>query len=127
LAIDINGVVVLDSLAASVVVVLVRGREGSMPVTSDFVRELFTAANQIEVVSTSESSIERAASTIKDQRERLAALGNILPLTQDITADLPKLLRHFDVTPPQFIAVTLIKCADEIVRLGRLLGTSEGR
>jgi hypothetical protein len=109
LAIDIKGVVVLDSLAASVVVVLVRGREGSMPVTSDFVRELFIAANQIEVVSTSESRrlIERAASTIKDQRERLAAPGNILPLTQDITGDLPKLLRHFDVTPPQLISVTL--------------------
>jgi len=95
-----------------------------MPVTSDFVRELFAAANQIEVVLPSESRrlIERAASTLKDQRERLAALGNILPLTQDITAELPKLLRHFDVMPPQLIGVTLIKCADEIVRLGRLLG-----
>ncbi len=77
-----------------------------MPVTSDFVRELFAAANQIDVLSTSESRrlIERAASTIKDQRKRLAALGYILPLTQDVTADLPKLLRHFNGMPPQLMA-----------------------
>ncbi len=95
-----------------------------MPITSDFVRELFAAANQIEVVSTSESRrlIERAASTIKDQREQIAAVGNVLPLTQDITADLPKFLRHFDEAPPQLVAATLMKCADEILRLGRLLG-----
>jgi hypothetical protein len=98
-----------------------------MSVTSDFVRELLAAANQIEVVSTSESMrlIERAASTIKDQRERLRTVGNILPLTQDITADLPKLLEHFDAMPSQLIGVTLIKCADEIIRLGRLLGENE--
>jgi hypothetical protein len=102
-------------------------KEAIMPVTSDFVRELFAASNQINVLSISESRtlVERAGSTIKDQRERLADAGNVFPLTQDITGDLPKLLLHFEDLPPQLIAVVLIRCADEIVRLGRLLETDQ--
>ncbi|TCV67173.1 MULTISPECIES: hypothetical protein [Neorhizobium] len=98
-----------------------------MPATSDFVRELFAAANQIDMITMSEGRrlVDRAASTIKDQRERLAEMGKILPVTRDVTADLPGFLACFDLMPPQLVSVTLMKCADEIVRLGRLLGEHE--
>lgn len=93
-----------------------------MPVSSDFVRELFAAANQIHLISQWEARhlIERAATTIADQRERLAISTNVVPLTQDLTADLPNLLANLDRIPPELIAVVLIRCADEIARLERL-------
>ncbi|MBP1843491.1 hypothetical protein J2046_001747 [Rhizobium petrolearium] len=93
-----------------------------MPVSSDFVRELFAAANQIHLMSRLEAQrlIERAATTIDDQRERLAVSTNVVPLTQDLTADLPKLLANLDRIPPELLAVVLIRCADEITRLERL-------
>lgn len=60
--------------------------------TTDFISELFRAANQIETLTSSERVrlIERAAAAIQAQRDLLVTRERVVPLTYDITADLEK-------------------------------------
>lgn len=89
----------------------------------EFVRELFAAANQIDLLTPRERRrlIERAANTIGGLREQIATDGRIVPLVRDITGDLPAFLRTIDTIPPVLIAVTMNKCADEILRLKKIV------
>ena len=94
-----------------------------MSSTTDFVSELYRAANEVAKLSLPERRrlIERALAAIADQREILSNQGNVAPFPSAILTEIRTLMNEIDKGPNFFAAHLLLECADEIRRLHVLI------
>ncbi|MBB6179991.1 hypothetical protein HNQ75_001959 [Rhizobium flavum] len=88
-------------------------------------RRLIRAANEIDALTPFERVrlIERAAATIRSQRDFLTMRERAVPLSFDVTADLDKMKSHASEMTEVLSAVVMPKCGDETRRLRILLDT----
>jgi hypothetical protein len=96
-----------------------------MSAVPDFVSELYRSANEVSKVSAFERRrlVERAATTIAEQRARLSAAGNVVSMPSGVVAGLDTLLSQLDGMPDQLMSHILLECADEIRKL-HILGAN---
>lgn len=96
-----------------------------MSSTTDFVGELYRAANEVAKLPLPERRrlIERALATIADQRETLSSQGNIASFPSAILSEIRTLMNELDNGPDFLSSHLLLECADEIRRLHILIAS----
>lgn len=94
-----------------------------MSTTTDFVSELYRAANQVTTVTVPERRrlIERALATIADQRSLLSMQSNIAPYRSALLSEIRPLIDTLHNSPDILSSHLLLECADEIRKLHILI------